>query len=189
MYVHIRTSVIPNIDVSAHPLALSCPSFQALCRFGLLTVNLDSPMHSSWTNQKYHNAKTERACQACRVTKKDLGNPRYNIVTNARSADGLKRDLDRVAKAEKQSERTRLSKSLGVVLPQFPNPVDLVTFDKVEQCGMEVLHQVKRIVSGMAGLSFDMHQAGIVCSCVQLKSVACALHRRYWEVSFLLISK
>lgn len=109
---------------------------------GLLTANLDSPMHSSWTNQKRHNGKTQRACQACRVTRKGLGHSRYDIVTNARSADDVKRDLSRVARAKKKSDRTRLSKSLGVVLPRYPNPVDLVTFDKVDQCGMDILHQV-----------------------------------------------
>ncbi|CAM9958343.1 unnamed protein product, partial [Ectocarpus sp. 4 AP-2014] len=111
-----------------------------LVRFGLLTANLDSPMHSAWTNQKHHNARTERACQVCKVPRKDLGNPRYNIVANARSTDGLKRDLRRVASAKSRSERSRLSKCLGVVLPRFPNPLDLVTFDKVEQCGMDTLH-------------------------------------------------
>lgn len=107
-----------------------------------MTANLDSPMHSAWTNQKYHNAKTKRACQACRVTRKDLGNPAFDIVKNAQSADGLRRDLDRVACTESSKDKLELSQKLGVVVPVYPNPLDEVTFDRVDGCGMDILHQV-----------------------------------------------
>lgn len=109
---------------------------------GLLTANLDSPMHSLWTNQKHHNANTEKACQACKVPRKDLGNPSYDIVKNARSADGLREDLALVAGIEKKQERQKMSRALGVVVPRYPNPLDEVTFDRVEGCGMDILHQV-----------------------------------------------
>ncbi|CAN0288915.1 unnamed protein product [Ectocarpus sp. 6 AP-2014] len=120
----------------------------ALVRKGLLTANLDSPMHSVWTNQKHHNAKTERACQACTVPRKDLGNPRYDIVKNARSADGLREDLALVASIEKKQEQLKMSRALGVVVPRYPNPLDEVTFDRVEGCGMDsALNAGKKIMT------------------------------------------
>ncbi|CAM9467122.1 unnamed protein product [Ectocarpus sp. 4 AP-2014] len=113
----------------------------ALVRISLLTANLDSPMHSLWTNQEHHNPKTERACQACTVPMKDLGNPRYDIVKNARSTDGLREDPALVASIEKRQERLKMSRALGVVVPRCPNPLDEVTFDRVVGCGMDALHQ------------------------------------------------
>ncbi|CAM9285430.1 unnamed protein product [Ectocarpus sp. 13 AM-2016] len=127
----------------------------ALVRLGLLTANLDSPMHSLWTNQKHHNAKTERACQACVVPRRDLGNPKYDIVKNARTADGLREDLDRVAATEKKQDRDKLSRALGVVVPRYPNPLDEVAFDRVEGCGMDILHQ-SALNSGKKIMGFVM---------------------------------
>lgn len=108
---------------------------------GLLTANLDSPMHSAWTNTKHSNARTERPCQACKVSKSDLGNPDYDIRRNARTADGIRRDLEYVAAGVGQAERTERSRKRGVVAGRYPNPLDLVVFDPVQQTGMEILHQ------------------------------------------------
>ncbi|CAM9353790.1 unnamed protein product [Hapterophycus canaliculatus] len=108
---------------------------------GLLSASLDCPMHSAWTNQKHHNGKTTRCCQACTVTRRNLGNHKYDVVKNASSADSLKRDLARVSATENNADRTALSQSLGVVQPKYTNPLDEVHFDRVEGCGMDILHQ------------------------------------------------
>ncbi|CAB1109608.1 unnamed protein product [Ectocarpus sp. CCAP 1310/34] len=89
-------------------------------------------MHSLWANQKHHNAKTERACQACVVPRRDLGNPKYDI-----------------------KDREKLSRALGVVVPRYPNPLDEVAFDRVEGCGMDILHQ-SALNSGKKIMGFVM---------------------------------
>lgn len=109
---------------------------------GLLTANLDSPMHSSWLNTKYSNASTERPCQACKVKKSDLGDPNYNVKRNARTADGILRDLAYVSAGNSKPERTARSKRKGVVVGAFPNPLAMVVYDPVQQTGMDIIHQV-----------------------------------------------
>ncbi|CAM9374899.1 unnamed protein product [Ectocarpus sp. 12 AP-2014] len=65
-----------------------------------------------------------KACQACAVSRKDLGNPRYDIVKNARSADGLREDLAYVASIDKKQKRLKMSRALGVVVLSSTNPAD-----------------------------------------------------------------
>lgn len=108
---------------------------------GLLTANLDSPMHSAWSSTKHSNAKTERPCQACKVRKSDLGEPSYNIKQNARSADGIRRDVEYVKAGANASECASRSRRKGVVSAAHSNPLDLVVFDPVQQIGMDILHQ------------------------------------------------
>ena len=110
---------------------------------GLLTANLDSPKHSCLTNTKYVNAKTESACQACLVHRKDLGNPHFDVIKNCRTADRLKDDLAAVASAGTAAERTELSKVRGVVVGTYDNPLDeLPPVDRQECIGQDALHQV-----------------------------------------------
>ncbi|CAN0122140.1 unnamed protein product, partial [Ectocarpus sp. 12 AP-2014] len=93
-----------------------------LVRLGLLTANLDSPTHSLWTNKKHHNTKTERACQACVVPRRHLGNPQYDIVKNARTADGLREDLDRVAATKKKEHGESCHELWAWSCPGIPTP-------------------------------------------------------------------
>ncbi|CBJ33751.1 hypothetical protein Esi_0588_0013 [Ectocarpus siliculosus] len=58
-----------------------------------------------------------------------------------RAFDGLREDLALVASIKKKQEHLKMSRALGVVVPRYPNPLDEVTFDRVEGCGMDVLHQ------------------------------------------------
>ncbi|CAB1115091.1 unnamed protein product [Ectocarpus sp. CCAP 1310/34] len=158
---------------SANDSFLPCVRLQdnveALVRLGLLTANLDSPMHSLWANQKHHNAKT--TCQACVVPRRDLGNPKYDIVKNARTADGLKEDLDRVAATEKKQDRVKLSRALGVVVPRYPNPLHEVAIDRVDGCGMDGtqmpqvhIGRVADLVSQFSYTHKRDHIALLICS-------------------------
>lgn len=109
---------------------------------GLLTANLDSPMHSCWTNTKHCNAKTNRPCQVCKVHLRDLGNPNVKLSKHRRTVDGLARDLKEVANTSGVG-RTALSRERGVVPGKFPNPLDVISFDRVENIGIDTLHQVR----------------------------------------------
>ncbi|CAN0353500.1 unnamed protein product [Scytosiphon promiscuus] len=82
-------------------------TISALVRMGLLSASLDSPMHSAWTNRKCHNKKTFRCCQACRVTRRNLGNHKYDVVKNAysvRRAEKRSRACSRRKNREGQDE-------------------------------------------------------------------------------------
>lgn len=83
------------------------------------------------------------------MTRRNLGNHKYDVVKNAYSSDALKRDLARVAAGKTKKARTKLSRSRGVVLPKYTNPLDEVHFDRVEGCGMDILHQVSMLPSSV----------------------------------------
>lgn len=108
----------------------------------LLTANLDSPIHSAWTYTKHSNARTERPCQACNIKRDDLGNPNYDTQKNARTTDGIRRDLEYVKATATSAEATDRSRKKGVVVGSYPNPLSMVVYDSVRQTGMDILHQV-----------------------------------------------
>lgn len=138
---------------------------QALVRMGLLTVNLDSPMHSRWTNTKHCNAKTKRPCQVCNVPLDDLGDPNVDLARHRRTADGLQQDLIDVANLPEGPERVDLGKDRGVVPGNFPNPLDLVAFDRVEHIGIDMLHQVSLRISASYFHCFNAPDRGFIyCS-------------------------
>lgn len=108
---------------------------------GLLTANLDSPMHSAWSNTKCSNWKTNKPCPSCEVTRRQLGDHKFDVVKNKRTADGVARDIAYVEEGGTNAECTKRSRDRGVVVPELANPVRELTFDLVRQFGIDILHQ------------------------------------------------
>lgn len=108
---------------------------------GLLTANLDSPMHSKWSSTKNSNAKTYKVCSTCTCTRKDVANDKFPVKNKGRTEDQLKADVAYVAAGPTKKERARRSRSRGVNVPVVPSPLDGVVFDRIRGIGVDVLHQ------------------------------------------------
>lgn len=56
---------------------------------GLLSAHLDSPMHSAWSNTTNSNWQAKKPWPPFKVAVGELGNEKFDIVKNKRTADGL----------------------------------------------------------------------------------------------------
>lgn len=117
------------------------PPSQALVRMGLLTANLDSPMHSKWSGTKCSNAKTHKFCSMCTCTRKDIANDKFPVQKKGRTDDQLKADLAYVLAGDTADERKRRSRSRGVTVPALPSPLGGLVFSRIRGIGVDILHQ------------------------------------------------
>ncbi|CAN0213940.1 unnamed protein product, partial [Ectocarpus sp. 4 AP-2014] len=113
---------------------------QVLVRGGLQGLILDSPEHSDRTNTKNANGCTLRSCQRCKVPRRHLGNPRYDIRQNRRTAEGVDADIEYVKQGATKTERVERAKQRGVVVPKVSNPLKKLIFDRQLQVPFDILH-------------------------------------------------
>ncbi|CAN0557555.1 unnamed protein product [Ectocarpus sp. 12 AP-2014] len=111
-----------------------------LVRGGLQRLIMDSPEHSDRTNTKNANGCTLRSCQRCKVPRRHLGNLRYDIQQNRRTAEGVDADIEYVKHGATKTERVDRAKQRGVVVPKVSNPLKKLPFDRQLQVPFDILH-------------------------------------------------
>lgn len=114
---------------------------QVFVRMGLLTAMVDSPVHAAMTNTKGSNAKTKHPCAACNISHDDLKDSQCNFNRMRRTAEGIDADIAYAEAGRTAHERGQRSMHRGVTPPDLPNPLKRVTFDRVRQIGVDILHQ------------------------------------------------
>lgn len=135
---------MPKLNTAINPRFLTGASFnlsQALVRMGLLTANLDSPMHSKWSGTKCSGGKTHKPCSTCNCTRRDLANEDYPVKQRRRTDDQLEDDLAYVLGGSTRSEKKRRSQKRGVTIPAVPNPLRELVFSRVRGIGVDIMHQ------------------------------------------------
>ncbi|CAB1104208.1 unnamed protein product [Ectocarpus sp. CCAP 1310/34] len=108
-----------------------------LVRGRLQGLILDSPEHSDRTNTKNANGCTLRSCQRCKVPRRHLGNPRYDIRQNRRTAEGVDANIEYVKQGATKTEGVERAKQRGVVVPKVSKKL---TFDRQLQIPFDILH-------------------------------------------------
>ncbi|CAN0395837.1 unnamed protein product, partial [Scytosiphon promiscuus] len=108
---------------------------------------VDSPFHKAMTNTKGSASTTRFPCSTCEVTQEELSDSRFDFSSRLRTPEGIDDSLKYVQAGSTATEKANRSRDRGVVVPDTPNPLANITFDKVRQIGVDILHQ-DAIVSG-----------------------------------------
>lgn len=114
---------------------------QVFVRGGLQAAILDGPEHSAWSNVKHSTGTTNLSCQRCEVPREHLGNPRFDFRKKQRTAEGVDAGIEYVKEGASEAERVKRGKRCGVVVPEVPNPLKKLTFDRQLQFPFDILHQ------------------------------------------------
>ena len=126
------------------PSSRTCSSpklSQVFVRMGLLTAMVDSPVHSAMTNTKGSNASTKHPCAACNISHEELKDWQCDFQRKRRTAEGIDADIAYAEAGSTAHERGQRAMHRGVTPPNLPNPLKRLTFDRVRQIGVDVLHQ------------------------------------------------
>lgn len=79
--------------------------------------------------------------QRCKIPKRQLNNSRYDFRKNQRTAEGVAAKIEHAKAGLTATERKERQKRHGVVIPNLPNPLSKITFDKQLQAPFDILHQ------------------------------------------------
>ena len=121
--------------------ACSPKSLQVFVRMGLLTAMVDSPVHSAMTNTKGSNAFTKHPCAACNISHEELKDWQCDFQRMRRTGEGIDADIAYAEAGSTARERGHRAMHRGVTPPDLANPLKRLTFDRVRQIGVDVLHQ------------------------------------------------
>lgn len=100
---------------------------------------LDSPEQADWSNVKHPTA--DFGCQRCKIPKSELDNPHYDFRANKRTAEGVDASIEYAKQGGTEQERQKREKRHGVVIPEEPNPLKALVFDRLRQSPFDILHQ------------------------------------------------